>query len=573
MFLYINNMNKKLLFLILFCAGVCLPFLVAAEYAPQAMITFTFDDGAKRIYENAAPLFEAHNMPAVLYGETGPLNSGEDWVMTWDQVRDLQNRLGWEIGSHTITHPDLTLVSDQQLEQELLGSKQDFAEQGISTKSFATPMGRYDNRVLKAISKHYESHRAAWGGFNVWPYNNYEIISLEIKHTTSPEEVMGWIDQAKANNYWLVLLLHDVVDGTAQEYEYNKYNLKKIVDYVAASSVEVTTITEGLELSRQINLVSNPSFEVMQNGFANTWARTDTANVTVDQNYNGNAPDSRNSLKIIAGANQREAVSGFIPVENVDYILKMFQNGQNLTGGWAVWVNEYGSNSNEDWLSGQWLGGNYQPFFGTRYYSYTPTSSSVSKIKLHIYTETGSAGILYVDSVSLVKLGVATPPPPPPPPVSDNLLLNPSFENLDASGFANGWTNNNASAVTIDKNNNGSGEFSTNSLKITGSTTQNIAFSSMVEIDDTTATYEISYYARTDNWQSGGIAIWVSEYDASKGWLGGQWLGGVYEPVNGVLTYSFVASNYYTRYIDLHLFTETNSQMTLYIDDISVLKK
>lgn len=51
-------------------------------YQPGPKLTFTFDGGSKSIYEQAVPILAGSKIPAVFYGETGPLNSGEDWVMT-----------------------------------------------------------------------------------------------------------------------------------------------------------------------------------------------------------------------------------------------------------------------------------------------------------------------------------------------------------------------------------------------------------------------------------------------------------------------------------------------------------
>ncbi len=397
-----NKIFALSLFLGLLCFAVFLPSMASAEYSPTARITFTFDDVNSRVYTNAATIFEQYQIPAVLYAETLWLDAGDEWAMTWDQVKDLQNRLGWEIGSHTINHIDLTKATDEQLENELAGSKQSLASQGINVKTFATPMGSYDSRVLSAISKYYESHRAAWGGQNTWPQNDYEILVLEATHQTTPETVMAWIDEAIANNQWLVILMHDVVDGIPLQYEYNKNDLKKIVAYAVSQPIQITTISDSVELNNNPNLILNGSFEALENDFATNWTRTDSLNVTIDTNQNGNTPNSQNSLKFTGTNKQIEAYSDFVNVENKDYILKMFQNSLNLTaGGWAVWVNEY--DSNEAWTGGQWLGGNYWPSFGTKYFLYKPTSASVSKIKIHIYTDVNSIGVLYIDSVKLFE--------------------------------------------------------------------------------------------------------------------------------------------------------------------------
>jgi len=401
---------------------VLLVFLMAGmanAFQPEAMVTFTFDDGSRPIYDNALPILAKHGMRAMFFGETGPLNSGEDWVVSWDEVRNLQNKYGWEIGSHSITHPYLTQVSDEQLDKELKGSKEDFAVQGITVRGFATPYGDWDNRVMSAITKYYEWNRDAWGGMNSWPFDVYHILVLEPGNPTEfakPEEVKGWIDSAKANKQWLVLLFHEIVDGTPDPYAYNVNDFKQIVDYVAASGVKVVTISEalGLEsiepappaptpptpLPQTPNLVQNPSFEDFDSdGYAIGWWGNE--GVSIDINNHGNAPEPQNSLKIVGAKNSQAAWTDNIPVSGkLEYSLRTFYNVQDIkAGGWGIWVDEFDRRGN--YLGGQEMGFYDQRFVGTRDYVYRPTSSSVRWISLVIFTEARSRLTLYVDSVEL----------------------------------------------------------------------------------------------------------------------------------------------------------------------------
>lgn len=412
-------MCKKFLFLSFLAI---LAFLLAANtgiakaaYQPGPMVTFTFDDGAKRIYENAAPILYENGIPAVLYAETGPLNSGEDWIMSWDQVRDLRDTYGWEIGSHSITHPYLTQISEAQLIDELLGSKNEFAAEGIDVKSFAAPYGDYDNNVLATIAKYYQSHRAAWGGANQWPYtyNDYEIVAYEIANTTTPEEVYTWIDTAVNNGQWLVFLMHDIVDREPNPYEYNVDDLRDVVEYAAASPIKATTVSEALNYSDQPNLIDNFTFTDLTGGWANFWNRDNSTDITIDTGGHGNVYGPENSLKIVGGESTRNVWTNVNVDGSKEYLLRMYQNVQDLTaGGWAIWVDEY--DSGQQWQGGQWLGGNYCNFTGDRYYEYTPVSSNVSNISIIIYTEESSQLTLYIDSVELRALdqpGQDTIPP------------------------------------------------------------------------------------------------------------------------------------------------------------------
>ena len=92
----------------------------AQTLPPWPGVTFTFDDGYDSL-NLARPLFKQYNV----VGTSFPIVAyiGTSGQATWDDLRGLLAD-GWEIGSHTMTHPNLTTVSDSQLDYELRMSKQ-----------------------------------------------------------------------------------------------------------------------------------------------------------------------------------------------------------------------------------------------------------------------------------------------------------------------------------------------------------------------------------------------------------------------------------------------------------------
>ncbi len=72
----------------------------------------TFDDGYLSQYTHAKPILRALGWPGVLYLEGKNLGPGG---LTRHQVRTMI-AAGWEVGAHTLTHPDLTTVDDATLE-------------------------------------------------------------------------------------------------------------------------------------------------------------------------------------------------------------------------------------------------------------------------------------------------------------------------------------------------------------------------------------------------------------------------------------------------------------------------
>jgi peptidoglycan/xylan/chitin deacetylase (PgdA/CDA1 family) len=78
--------------------------------------------------------------------------AGELRGLRWDEVADLAAH-GWEIGSHTRTHPRLPDLDDRALAAELRGSRADCADAlGRSCDAIAYPYGALDARVVAAAA-------------------------------------------------------------------------------------------------------------------------------------------------------------------------------------------------------------------------------------------------------------------------------------------------------------------------------------------------------------------------------------------------------------------------------------
>ncbi len=71
-------------------------------------------------------------------------------TMSWDELREHGDR-GVRIGSHAVSHPHLTRLSDSELRGELEDSKGEIeAELGRRCRELAYPYGEHDERVRAA---------------------------------------------------------------------------------------------------------------------------------------------------------------------------------------------------------------------------------------------------------------------------------------------------------------------------------------------------------------------------------------------------------------------------------------
>lgn len=92
------------------------PLLLSPAACPAGMVTYSFDDGDINTYEVAVPVLEAN-------GQVGTVNPVVTWVgnvnrISLTQLLELEAK-GWEICSHSFTHPKFDLIP-QRYEDELL---------------------------------------------------------------------------------------------------------------------------------------------------------------------------------------------------------------------------------------------------------------------------------------------------------------------------------------------------------------------------------------------------------------------------------------------------------------------
>jgi peptidoglycan/xylan/chitin deacetylase (PgdA/CDA1 family) len=114
---------------------------------PPKPVVFSFDDGYEGQVRDALPALRRAGWPAVLnltlanLPDIGGTRGGKRLIAA-----------GWEIDSHTLTHPDLTTLSDADLRRELRESRARITRLFGQPASFLCyPSGRYDARVIQAV--------------------------------------------------------------------------------------------------------------------------------------------------------------------------------------------------------------------------------------------------------------------------------------------------------------------------------------------------------------------------------------------------------------------------------------
>jgi peptidoglycan/xylan/chitin deacetylase (PgdA/CDA1 family) len=133
-------------------------------------LAVTFDDGYRSTLTHARPVLDRLGLPGTVFvptsfvGGDAPLRwpGIDDWLgtpwqselaaMSWDELRVLRDA-GWEVGSHTCTHPPLSGLDDEALLRELRESRRACVNELGECRSLALPYGDGNARVAAAAAE------------------------------------------------------------------------------------------------------------------------------------------------------------------------------------------------------------------------------------------------------------------------------------------------------------------------------------------------------------------------------------------------------------------------------------
>lgn len=157
---------------------------------PPNPVLITFDDGYLNNYEKAFPILRDFGFRATLFVVVQTVGWDNRWhdpksetrinMVSWTQLKELQ-KAGWEIGSHTMNHPNLQKIELKDVKIEMEKSRSiitEFLEEAPNT--FAYPYGSGEDVAVirdKAKEAGYRIavgvHAGKWDldGFKASPFN------------------------------------------------------------------------------------------------------------------------------------------------------------------------------------------------------------------------------------------------------------------------------------------------------------------------------------------------------------------------------------------------------------------
>ncbi len=166
----------------------------SAHHPPDVVrpTLLTFDDGLANLYEQALPILREEQVAAVVFVVAGHIGGTSAWepnpthrhlpVLTWEQMREMQEQ-GVAFGSHTMTHPRLPNLPEEQWWWELAESKR-LLEAGLErpVETLAYPYGHFHEKIARVAQD--AGYRAAFStipGLNVPTTDRFALRRMNVR--------------------------------------------------------------------------------------------------------------------------------------------------------------------------------------------------------------------------------------------------------------------------------------------------------------------------------------------------------------------------------------------------------
>jgi peptidoglycan/xylan/chitin deacetylase (PgdA/CDA1 family) len=156
---------------------------------PLRPVIITFDDGNLDIFQNAYPILKKYGFAATFY-VVDQYIAGQDMISSEQLIELTKN--GWEIGSHSEHHTNLT-AENADLETEIRLSKVNMERKlGITINSFAYPYGQVNEKVVDKTYRSGYTSAVGLGESNDHGRDTlYYLLRIEIENDFSMDNFIS----------------------------------------------------------------------------------------------------------------------------------------------------------------------------------------------------------------------------------------------------------------------------------------------------------------------------------------------------------------------------------------------
>jgi peptidoglycan/xylan/chitin deacetylase (PgdA/CDA1 family) len=164
---------------------------------PSRAVAITFDDGYADLAEWAFPVLAAHDFPSTVFVVSAHLGETNSWDeangSAAHRLLDASQLQAWrasvDVAGHSRTHASLGGLPPEQVEREIVGSKEDLeAVTNRPVRAFAYPYGAMTEVAKTIASRHFDIAFGVRQGLNAPTTDRFDIRRTMVQHNET------WLD-------------------------------------------------------------------------------------------------------------------------------------------------------------------------------------------------------------------------------------------------------------------------------------------------------------------------------------------------------------------------------------------
>jgi hypothetical protein len=226
--------------------------------ADQMVVTFSADDGAAEDISDLLPLFESKTFGGE-YPNGVPLTLAiiAETYRAWtaSELRDVQDRLGWEIACHSWSHTDYTSLTEAQMVTDIEDCLEQYASDGLIVQSMYYPFGGYNDLTREVCSRYFRSAFTVGAGtsndlepeLGETAIRQFAIARFPLDNKTLAEAKTQIDDLVARGHGWCNFYMHPLTITMSMA------ELGELIDYVKAQDIPMLNTANAL--SRMGNLI------------------------------------------------------------------------------------------------------------------------------------------------------------------------------------------------------------------------------------------------------------------------------------------------------------------------------
>ena len=252
--------------------------VVTSNQTNDKVVILNFDDNRRGQFTEAKPILDKYGFKATFYVVCNYLDNKKGY-MNWTELETLHKE-GYDIGSHTMTHANLSQLSKKDVTFQVGQSQKCLQDHGINSTSFAYPFdkGSNDKKIVNIVAKYYDLARTASSPLTFLQCDGWKDKSNQTDCRTYTDKgkltyanrysIRGWSHDLSrlVNSYSDEGLLERFINVVNSQTEYNKDGIIKaipIIIYHRAGDSSGDYITNPDLLDKEMKYLYDNHFRVL----------------------------------------------------------------------------------------------------------------------------------------------------------------------------------------------------------------------------------------------------------------------------------------------------------------------